>query len=483
MVRRQQLGPGFRLTFILLFLSVATFAAGSARAMDITIGVLAKRGVEKVLEQWRPTADYLTEAVPGHRFRIVPVLFDEVSLVVRNKLVDFVVMNSAIYVELSVRYGVQRILTLRNRLGPGQVTSRFGSVLLANKSNSDIRNYRDLSGRRVAAVHMTSLGGWIMALRELREAGLDRDDFSDLKFLDTHDAVVEAVADGRAEVGIVRTDTLERMAAEGRVDADSFHVVAPRSFADYPFRVSTRLYPEWPIAKLAHTPRELAKIVAQALMAMDRSDPAAEAARITGWTIPENYQPVHEILQELQLAPYEWFGEISPAAALRSYWPWLVGVVMVLILQTFLVVRIMALNKTLRRHQKALEDTERQYRSTFDQAPVGVAHLSPDGDLVRVNNAFSALTGYSAAELGGLNYNHLPHAEELASSLVKLNDLRDGLVDRIDLRQRWINKAQETIGVHLVATAVREDGDRVRFLILVATPSGPGFSEWAEGGS
>ena len=44
----------------------------------IRIGVLAKRGRDKCLAQWEPTAEYLSNEISGHRFEIVPLDFDEI---------------------------------------------------------------------------------------------------------------------------------------------------------------------------------------------------------------------------------------------------------------------------------------------------------------------------------------------------------------------------------------------------------------------
>ena len=313
----------------------------TAAAREVTIGVLAKRGAEKVLQKWNPTAAYLSERIPRHRFRIIPVLFDEAPLIVRNELVDFVILNSAIYVDLSVKYGVRRISTLNNRLSSDLQVTEFGSVIFsAAGGGGDVKALDAAVGKHVAAVHETSLGGWIMALREFRDAGISPDDFAALDFLETHDAVVEAVMSGKTDVGIVRTDTLERMASEGRIDPKAFTLLNPRDDPKFPFLLSTRLYPEWPIAQLAETEADLAKAVAVALMQMERHSKAAEAARITGWAIPENYQPVHEILRDLALSPYEWTGRVSLRATMETYWPWMLGALILFTALLLLLVRI-----------------------------------------------------------------------------------------------------------------------------------------------
>nr|HID59851.1 hypothetical protein [Desulfobacterales bacterium] len=106
--------------------------------------------------------------------------------------------------------------------------------------------------------------------------------------------------------GTVRADTLERMAQEGKIHIKTFRIISQlaREYADFPFFLSTRLYPESPFAKVKHTPGELAEEIAIALLEMPPNSPAAKAARGARWTIPLYCQPVHESLKELKLGPY-----------------------------------------------------------------------------------------------------------------------------------------------------------------------------------
>ncbi|MES9847235.1 MAG: phosphate/phosphite/phosphonate ABC transporter substrate-binding protein, partial [Candidatus Thiodiazotropha sp.] len=276
-----------------------------ADTTEVRIGVLAKRGPEKSLERWSATADYLNTTLPAYRFRIIPMAFDDIQILVKNQMVDFVIVNPGIYVNLSVKYGVRRVLTLINKLSHESQVSSFGSVVFTLNELENIRNLADLKDQRVAAVHSTSLGGWIMARRELRIEGLEKWDFASLLFLNTHDAVVNAVLNREAEVGIVRTDTLERMAQEGKLNQDDLRIISPKFHDDYPYAISTPLYPEWPLSQLSNTPKVLAKEVALALLNLPPDHPAALDANIHGWTIPENYQAVHDLLAQLEMPPYD----------------------------------------------------------------------------------------------------------------------------------------------------------------------------------
>src|SRR4029077_13182688 len=51
--------------------------------------------------------------------------------------------------------------------------------------------------------------------------------------------------------------------------------------------------------------------------------------------------------------------------------------------------------------EAALVESERAFRSTFDDAPLGIAQVSVDGKWIRVNRHFESILGYTAGELTG----------------------------------------------------------------------------------
>jgi len=79
----------------------------------IRVGVLAKRGHERCLTQWGPTADYLSEQIPGYRFEILPLGFDEINPATERGEVDFILANPAFYVDLEQRYELYGIWRCR----------------------------------------------------------------------------------------------------------------------------------------------------------------------------------------------------------------------------------------------------------------------------------------------------------------------------------------------------------------------------------
>lgn len=317
-----------RLLYSLLLLAVlppaAWPAAGPVAADDVLVrvGVLAHRGREQALQRWSPTADYLSAQVPGYRFEVVPLDLDGMSAAVRNDEIRFTLTNPGNYVDLEARFGASRIATLQTR-EQGRIHVRYGAVIFTRRDNAAIRGLDDLDGKSFMAVSPEAFGGFQMAWRELAARGIDPfRDFSALRFAGfPQDRIVLAVQRGEVDAATVRAETLARMIESGRVGAEEIRVLAPRGGGSLPVR-STRLYPEWPFATLRNTPRQLATRVAQALLSMPADHPAAQASHTAGWTIPLDYSPVHELMKELRIGPYEALRQTSFPALLRRYAWW-----------------------------------------------------------------------------------------------------------------------------------------------------------------
>ena len=290
----------FFLVFGLMF-----FIAHSGFAADTyKIGVLAKRGPVKALAKWGSTGKYLTEKI-GATFEIVPLDFDAVNPAIEKGTVDFFLVNSSMYITAKARYGASAIATMINSR-QGKPLKAFGGVIITSSDNDDINGLSDLKGKSFAAVKKSSFGGWQMAYMELLNQGIDPfSDFTDVQFAGKHDNVVLAVQNGAVDAGTIRTDTLERMQAEGIVDMEDFKILNSQSHAGFPFVCSTPLYPEWPMAKTNAVSDDVAAKVLAALKQIKSDDPAAKDAKLVGWTDALDYQGVENLQMALKIGAYQ----------------------------------------------------------------------------------------------------------------------------------------------------------------------------------
>jgi len=273
----------------------------------VRIGVLANRGSDIAMEEWGPTADYLSRILYPVEFEIVPLDFNDTVDAVQEKKVSFVCVNPSVYTNLEYHGLAQGIATLQVP-GDPQSQAVFGGVIFTAADRDDIRDLSDLQGKSFVAVDPTSLGGWQAALLELRQDGIDPDcDFSSLNFTKTHDNAVMNVLSKTADAGTVRSTQIERMAKEGKINISDIKVLNDQkaTYPEYPSLISTALYPEWPFAVVSGTNKELSKAVAIALLQMDTTDPAAKAVQGAGWAVPQDHSSVNELLKELHLPPYE----------------------------------------------------------------------------------------------------------------------------------------------------------------------------------
>ncbi len=344
---------------LLGLLAACVSATAVAENTTIRIGILAHRADS--VQMWKPTAEYLTKAIPGFDFTIVPYDNHSLGPAVERGELDFVVTNPGSYIGLETSYGVTRMLTLRS-LSMEQPHAAFGSVMFTRANRADIRELKDLKNKSFMAVDREAFGGFLMGWLVLKEAGINPfSDFSRLTFAGLpQEKIVSAVQRGEVDAGIVRTGVLEDLARKGRLRMDDFRILNPQSVPNFPFALSTRLYPEWPFAKVRHTSESLAQKVAAALLALPEESTAARAIESGGWTVPLDYTSVHELYKTLGVGPYRNYGKVTLADVFKQYWLWLIAVLGALIFLTSASTYVFRLNRGLKQSERRLRETSHE---------------------------------------------------------------------------------------------------------------------------
>ena len=121
-----------------------------------------------------------------------------------------------------------------------------------------------------------------------------------------------------------------------------------------------------------------------------------------------------------------------------------------------------------RRAEAAFEESERVYRSTFDEAPIGVAHTSLTGTFLRVNQYVCQLLGYAPQELTLLEFTAITHPDEVGRDLAALQALVAGEIHRYTCEKRYRRKDGSFVLAN-VAVSVHRDrlGEALFFIAAI----------------
>lgn len=113
----------------------------------------------------------------------------------------------------------------------------------------------------------------------------------------------------------------------------------------------------------------------------------------------------------------------------------------------------------------SLEAAEERWRLTIDNAPVGIALVSLEGQFMRVNDALCSMLGYTADELHELTFQRITHPEDLGADLHLLQQLVDAEINDYSMRKRYLHRDGRIIWVDLSVGLVRKpDGRPLHFV-------------------
>ena len=278
-----------------------------AMADEFKVAVRAHKGIEQGYKQWNPTVKLLSQEIENHTFTLVPIVsLDELTQAAGEKKFHFVLTNPSSFVEIQQLHGASPLATLNNKR-KNTAQSTFGSVIFTHVHNTDIINIQDLENKKLIAVSKPAFGGWRVAWQEMLAHGFNpQTDLDELLFTKsrTQPEVVEAVLNKKAHAGVVRTDLLERLADKGKIDMRYLRIINNQDIHEFPFFLSTQLYPEWAFAALNYVPEAVTQQVSSALIKIDENTNAAKAGKYVGWLEPLDYNGVRNLMKELQVGPY-----------------------------------------------------------------------------------------------------------------------------------------------------------------------------------
>jgi PAS domain S-box-containing protein len=115
----------------------------------------------------------------------------------------------------------------------------------------------------------------------------------------------------------------------------------------------------------------------------------------------------------------------------------------------------------------ALAASEARFRATFENAAVGVVLVAPSGSILRVNDSFARMLGYSAEELKTRTFQDITHADDLGANLAVLNKTLAGEANSYCIEKRYIRKDGGIVWASLTVGCVRKANGAVDYFLSV----------------
>jgi two-component system, sensor histidine kinase and response regulator len=163
--------------------------------------------------------------------------------------------------------------------------------------------------------------------------------------------------------------------------------------------------------------------------------------------------------------PYSVYGVLS-ATPWRSieHAAWVVFEDIFLVISCLRSVREM---RSIAHRTAELEVSERNFRETFEEAPIGMAVVGLDETFLHANTRLSQMLGYSDEELTKLTTEQITFAEDIDEGRQLAQSLLNGTT-RYTGEKRYIQKNKEVLWVSRTASVIRDKDNQPRhFLIMV----------------
>ncbi|WP_447727011.1 GGDEF domain-containing protein [Sphingomonas koreensis] len=106
-----------------------------------------------------------------------------------------------------------------------------------------------------------------------------------------------------------------------------------------------------------------------------------------------------------------------------------------------------------------------RFEATFHHAPVGIAHVAPNGRFIDVNVQFVAITGHSREALLADGFQHITHPDDLESDLVQVARLLSGAASTYRIEKRYIRADGGIVWVTLTVALIRDAMDEPAYFI------------------
>jgi diguanylate cyclase (GGDEF)-like protein/PAS domain S-box-containing protein len=104
----------------------------------------------------------------------------------------------------------------------------------------------------------------------------------------------------------------------------------------------------------------------------------------------------------------------------------------------------------------ALAEAQERFRTAFEQAPIGMALTSLDGQVMRANHELGRILGIDSEDLVGRSIGQFTHPDDVEVTNAELSRLRNGDNDRYRIEKRYLHREGRVVWASVSVSLVRD---------------------------
>ena len=120
-------------------------------------------------------------------------------------------------------------------------------------------------------------------------------------------------------------------------------------------------------------------------------------------------------------------------------------------------------------HRVAIEalvrESEQRFRLAFENAPIGMSLVAPDGRYIRVNNAMCEIVGFTRDELLQRHFQDITHPDDLQHDIALTEGLLAGEQRAYDTEKRYVRSDGSVVWVQMSVSLARDANDDPLYFI------------------
>jgi phosphonate transport system substrate-binding protein len=289
------------LLFFVFCLGLHPFSENAvAQEKSITIGLIPEMNVFKQRQRFKPMAEYLSKHMGITVKLSILSRYGNIIERIKEHELDGAFLGSFTGTLAISQLGVIPIARPINMDG---TSTYYGHIFVRKDSN--IKTVEDMKGKTLALVERATTAGYVFPLAWFKRQGINDIDtyFKEHFFTGSHDAAIDAVMHGEADVGAAKNTIYERM-----------RVMKPRLDKELIILADSPRVPSNGLSVSKEMPEKYKKQLKSLLLGLDQDEEGIRVLEKLGAqrfveTSKEDYQPVLDLAKDagIVLEKYDYY--------------------------------------------------------------------------------------------------------------------------------------------------------------------------------